>query len=550
MLDSYPCPECLWTSSVAFSADLTMIAARIQDNVTAWRIRPNGPEQVWESYSPDGAISMALSHDGALLFMTSLAGFHVWSTDDYWSRFLDVEDIDWFWGSFKVSADWTVLACGGADHVYLWHKDKGRGIQNVMRHYSDIVVLSHNASLIISGSHDKCLYVWSKNTFKPKQRLVDNGRKGNIHPTPTQMVEQSLNSALIALCDGSQIQLWRSDRGQHMRTLKASGGWLCHFAFSNDSDLLAARPMPSGDIWLWSTRTGNRIHVFSNQGALDGPMSFSPDSILLALVCNNEVVIYCIDTGRQVQSFVDAELRAKHRWHRSRPCRCFAMFSPDSTLIVAVFCYGNMCIWCLHSGTCIRTLPCYLEETRMPVAFSHDSQLMACVVDKKCIQLSRVYTREDIGTFEISGRYNVKSVAFLPLSSILAVITVEGALRLWSFNAGCCTLNTRTRMDTRHLGFQPSTGRLFTDFGTLRLKNKKALFSEGWGFSQDRCWITCYGRPVIWLPLNYRPHVSFVRGSTLTYSTKLGRVVVLRLKPVMRTSTPVALVSITNRGEY
>lgn len=43
-------------------------------------------------------------------------------------------------------------------------------------------------------------------------------------------------------------------------------------------------------------------------------------------------------------------------------------------------------------------------------------------------------------------------------------------------------------MDIRHLSFQPSTCRVLTDFGTLRVKkNKTALFSEGWGFSQDRC---------------------------------------------------------------
>lgn len=82
------------------------------------------------------------------------------------------------------------------------------------------------------------------------------------------------------------------------------------------------------------------------------------------------------------------------------------------------------------SGTCIRTLPCYLEETRTPVAFSHDSQLMACVVDKKYIQLSRVYTREDVGIFEISGRDNVRSVAFLSLSSILAVMIVEATVKI------------------------------------------------------------------------------------------------------------------------
>lgn len=113
----------------------------------------------------------------------------------------------------------------------------------------------------------------------------------------------------------------------------------------------------------------------------------------------------------------------------------------------------------------------------MPVAFSNGSQLMAGVVGDRHIQLSRIYIREDIGTFKISGRYDVKSVAFLSLSSVLAVITVEGSIRLWSFDLGCCILNITMPMNTQHLGFQPNTGRLLTDLGTLRLKkNKRAFF--------------------------------------------------------------------------
>ncbi|RSL71442.1 hypothetical protein CEP54_001333 [Fusarium duplospermum] len=257
--------ETILDVSVAFSGDLTMIAARMDHTLTVWRINPYYPEKVFgsfnpekafESFNPDESISIALSHDGALLFMTSRDGFRVWSidsTDHSSPRFRDVGGYGWFSGSLTVSADSTFMACGGDDYVYLWHKEKGEGIQNVVRQRSAIAVLSRDSSIIISGSGDKCLYVWSKNTFEPNQRrLVDDSCEVDIHPTLAQMMELSPNSELIAfaLLYGSQIQLWTSDTGRHIRTLIASQGRLDQFAFSRNSDLLAARSLPSGDIWL------------------------------------------------------------------------------------------------------------------------------------------------------------------------------------------------------------------------------------------------------------------------------------------------------------
>ncbi|RSM14274.1 hypothetical protein CEP52_001511 [Fusarium oligoseptatum] len=399
------------------------MAVRIDRGVEVWRIDPYHPEEVFESHIVDHhPISIALSHNGALLFMTSTHGLHVWNTDgtdDSGPRLRDVGGCGWFSGSLTVSADSTCLACGGVDYVYLWHKDKGEGAQNVVRQQSDIAVLSHDSSIIISGSGDKCLYVWSKNTFEPDRGLLaDDSCEVDIRLTPAHMMELSPNSKQMAFAflHGSQIQLWATDTGQHIRTLKASQGRLDQFAFSRNSDLLAARSVSSGDIWIWSTRTGIPIQVFKNRGALAGPMSFSIDSTLLALVCDDGVAIYCVNTGMKVQSLVGHE-RGPHLCHRPGPCFCFAMFSPDSTLVVAGFCSGNIRLWRLDTGIHIRTLPYYLDETSIPVAFSHDSQLMACIVGEKRVQLSSIRTREDIGTFEINGRASVRSVAFLSGSS-------------------------------------------------------------------------------------------------------------------------------------
>ncbi|RTE80803.1 hypothetical protein BHE90_004681 [Fusarium euwallaceae] len=456
--------ETILDVSVAFSGDLTMTAARMGRTVTVWRnINHYHPEKVFESPGTNNPISIALSHDGALLFMASPNGFSVWSTDntdDSRPRFWEVRDYNWLSGPLTISDDSTFLVCGGVDYVYLWHKDKGEGIQNVVRQSSDIAVLSHDSSIIISGSGDKCLYVWGKNTFEPNQRqLADDSYQVDIHPTMAQMMELSPNSKQIAfaLLYGSEIQLWATDTGQHIRTLKASQGRLDQFAFSRNSELLAARSVSSGDIWVWSTKTGIPIQVFKNWGVLAGPMSFSIDSTLLALVCNEGVATYCINTGRQVQSLIDAEGRDEREKHSSQDpqsCACFAMFSLDSTLMVAVFCYERICLWRLDTRIRIRTLPCYLDETTpMPVAISHDSQLMACIVGGKRVQLSSILARQDVGTFEISGLATVNSVAFLSGSSLLAVITLAGTVKIWSFAGRCCILNTRSDMETRHLGF-------------------------------------------------------------------------------------------------
>jgi WD40 repeat protein len=84
--------------------------------------------------------------------------------------------------------------------------------------------------------------------------------------------------------DGA-VQVWRTDNGVLLRTLKGYGGYLNDIAYSPDGTVLAAADS-RGVVQLWDVNRGVLIRSLRQNWILIGvyAVAFSPDGKVLAIV--------------------------------------------------------------------------------------------------------------------------------------------------------------------------------------------------------------------------------------------------------------------------
>ncbi|KAH8659482.1 hypothetical protein BGZ61DRAFT_286851, partial [Ilyonectria robusta] len=150
-------------------------------------------------------------------------------------------------------------------------------------------------------------------------------------------------------------------------------------------------------------------------------------------------------------------------------------------------------LWRVDDGTCIQELKGHTGSVS-PVAFSHDSALVASASDDKTI-------------------------------------------RLWRVDDGIC-IREVAGISSSQLQFDPKNPCLLTDAGAISIKspvsspeNITISFTNclsGIGISEDKCWIMWQKKRLLWLPASFRPNCSKVAGLSVIIGCNSGRVIIMR----------------------
>lgn len=102
-------------------------------------------------------------------------------------------------------------------------------------------------------------------------------------------------------------------------------------------------------------------------------------------------------------------------------------------------------------------------------------------------------------------------------------------MRLWDAESGALqqTLEVGRTLSKLSFGLDASDC-LVTELGSIIL-NSSSYFLQwsSYGIKADGSWITWNGRDVIFLPIEYRPQVSSVRGQTIVIGCQSGQVLLL-----------------------
>lgn len=320
---------------------------------------------------------------------------------------------------------------------------------------------------------------------------MNNGRQlfeGNDESTDSQgrtinqIAFSNDGQGIASSSNDETVKIWDADSGECRHTLKDHGRWTHWVVFSPDSRRLASSA-DDGTLKIWDVDSGECRRTFECHEMEPSPFVFSPNGQRIAIALNKTIKIWNADSGT-CENTINGEFNSTRQ----------LVFSPDSQRVAADSEDNKITIWDTISGRSIRTFEAYENSSRyIPfLNFSTDGQRITCAVEPG-------YTVDD-------QRLLIKE---------------------WDIASVNCV---RT--------FEDRDGSEFSvDFSTSRHNMKHDSSDEAirkLGISpRESDWITLDGKPLLWLPWEFRPDPSdpvyATKGSTIAIGTKDCKVVVLRL---------------------
>ncbi|KAJ4864203.1 WD domain, g-beta repeat domain-containing protein [Trichoderma breve] len=378
--------------------------------------------------------------------------------------------------SAAFSPDCKTLAAGCGDGmVRLWDPTTGMLIRSLKGNTNQVnsVVFSSNGQKLASASYDGMLRLWDVHAAVPKQALVQRSRVTLMAFSPDyrQLVSASYSKTLL---------LWDTSSGWVQHELKDLKSRVCSVAFSSNSKVLAAG-FCDGTVWLWDTQTAERLMV------LDSNINY-------------------------------------------------VAFSPDGRLLASALYEGTLLLWDRSTGAVRNILKGHTGKVNS-VVFSSDSRKLASASDDSVVLVWNVASGGLLLTLQ-GNTDRLLSVAFSPDNQRLLANSHNGMLWHWDVATGML-LKTYAMEPTPHLSFLNEstiiTDRTITSLDDLShrseagggFENHDDSKAVGWTLSEDRCWVHCNGRSVLWLPPEYRPVRSAVATQKLAIGCSSGNVLVL-----------------------
>ncbi|TGO06864.1 hypothetical protein BTUL_0433g00010 [Botrytis tulipae] len=207
-----------WIHSIAFSADLKLLASASRDHtIKIWDATTGILQQTLEGHS-DSVRSIAFSADSKL------------------------------------------LASASRDHTIKIWDTATNTLQQTLKGHSDwvnSVAFSADSKLLASTSHDHTIKIWDAAIGNLQQTL--EGHSGSV-----RSVAFSADSKLLASASRDHtIKIWDIVPGTLQQTFKRYSKWVNSIAFSTNSKLLASASDDHA-IKIWDTATGTLQHTLDD----------------------------------------------------------------------------------------------------------------------------------------------------------------------------------------------------------------------------------------------------------------------------------------------
>jgi WD40 repeat protein len=252
-------------------------------------------------------------------------------------------------------------------------------------------------------------------------------------------------------------------------------------------------------------------------------VAFSHDSTRLASASHdNTVKLWDASSGECLQT-----LKGHSHFVSS------VAFSHDSTRLASASWDKTVKLWDASSGECLQTLKGHSDYVSS-VAFSHDSTRLASASYDKTVKLWDASSGRCLQTLKGHSDY-VSSVAFSHDSTRLASASYDSTVKLWGASSGECLQTFNVGKTIGSLSFNSVSSCLSTEIGKFAIyipqTSDHAATAEAehpqylsTSLSSDDTWIKHANKDMLWIPSEYRPSCSSVRGTTVAMGVGSGRV--------------------------
>ena len=268
-------------------------------------------EALKKAYLPrhrDNVHSVIFSEDAKHLVSASKDGsLHIWDVekDIYESSFSLGAYSDLIY-TLAFSEDSKYLASndGFEERVRVWDVENSTqrailtpGQGDFLNRVREITV-SQGIKKIAGRDYEGTIQIWDAETAEQLSTIVTD-KMQNYWP-----LILSPNGKIIAgreRLDTDHIELWQTDPGAHLFTLKDHTSAVSKYTFSPDSKLLVSGDR-DGTIILWDVETGNQLRRLTGPTKSIGALTFSTDGKTLVSGSGNEIRLWEASTGKPIGS--------------------------------------------------------------------------------------------------------------------------------------------------------------------------------------------------------------------------------------------------------
>ncbi|KAK5701676.1 hypothetical protein LTR97_004494 [Elasticomyces elasticus] len=346
--------------AVTFSHDKTYVASGSEDGVVRLWNANNGDTICKLEGHTSGINAVVYSPDGSLLASCSFNDeVRLWDAKTGETRG-KLPDFD------------EATMSGVPMHATSGSEQEFEDIDGLRGHESAITCLrfSPDGQLVVSGSHDATLKVWTKEGAE-KHKLV--GHTGSI-----SYVAFSPSGDLIASASvDTTVKLWNVVSGEGVHTLEGHSNVVRLIRFSSDGRMLASCSVDK-TISLWSIESGDLTSTLRCHSDTVNDIAFAPDDSHLAS-CSDDKTI-CLWRIKSKSTVLVHTMKAHDDSVSS------VAFSPDGRLLVSCSVDKTVKTWSAAGGALLQT---FLGH-KLPVnaaAFSRDGKRLASSSDDETIRI-------------------------------------------------------------------------------------------------------------------------------------------------------------------
>jgi WD40 repeat protein len=198
----------------------------------------------------------------------------------------------------------TVLSAGAGKRIHHWSLADGELLRSLEGHSSDITALAVSGTAVASASADGTIRLWKKSDGNVI-RTIDHG-------APVRQFALSRDNTKIASWgDKKQLKLWQQTDGVLLKTVADDVSDLTSLVFSPNSQQLAATV--GNEVCVWQVNNGGELQFFSDHSQPTRAVSYLADSkTLISIDASNGLRRSTVAALRSIvahdNSIVDAAL--------------------------------------------------------------------------------------------------------------------------------------------------------------------------------------------------------------------------------------------------
>ncbi|KAH6900815.1 hypothetical protein B0T10DRAFT_431737 [Thelonectria olida] len=527
-----------------FSRDAKLLACGLEDGTVLVFDVPNSRlTHKFQGHQPNATVTMvSFSWDGESLASraedATLGTYNLISNQQL-NRF----KADGLRGRVLFSPDSMLLAVTTGISFRIYHARNCEELHVLEGHFFEVVAIAFSRDgLRIASTDTDTVRLWDVTTAT-ELRAFDISR----------LADRSLafspdGNTIATVSTNGTVRLW--DSGPSAEGVKwhdeKHGGAVEMVTLSQDGQRVASLGA-DGRIGIWDSKTGRNTAMLSRSHQ-------KPFRHIVFSPANKDILASIERQGGGAMARV-WDLVSERQIQELPPC--IQDSSNSFSVLMLAFSPSGETLASLHNG--VAELWDTLSWKRLhairdndmrfeTVAFSADNKLLALGCGSGGIVLWDLNMGKWKQKFDVADDDSCDFMAFSPDGYVLASTTFKGYIEFWDVISGACfgMVDIRARR-TESIAFNACGSRLVTDFGEVDVPPRAGsgqppgepmfpLTTRGYGLSQDEHWLCWESEKLLWLPPDYRPQSSLIRGQQVVLGLPSGRVCIFEFaeEPVER----------------